>query len=100
MTYGGFSGGDKIITVEKLKKLIDNGEIRYAMIYSQNNGNKDIENYIKENGKIVPENKWNISSSKFIETMSNLYKINEKHYNFNINNSVQLYDLKTSNNNL
>ncbi|AGK96711.1 glycosyltransferase family 39 protein [Clostridium pasteurianum] len=100
MAYGGFSGGDKIITVEKLEQLVDNGEIRYAMTYPEGNGNKDIENYIKENGKIVPENKWNISSSKFIGTIDYLYKINEKHYNFNINNSVQLYDLKTINSNL
>ncbi len=58
LAFGGFSGNDNILTVNKFKELIDRGELKYALIGSDNNGNKGIIKWIKENGKAVPQKDW------------------------------------------
>lgn len=94
MAIGGFSGSDPILTVEKFKKLVDSGALRYALVNTDNNrgfggaggnnSNNNIMNWIKENGKVVPNSKWN---------NSNTSKSQEKNQRFN-NGAAELYDLK------
>ncbi len=55
LAIGGFSGNDKILTVNKFKRLVDKGEVKFALISGDNKGNKEIINWIKENGKVVPQ---------------------------------------------
>lgn len=72
MTLGGFSGSDPILTLDKFKALASKGELRYALINSSNsrgfgnfggasNSNSSIMNWIKENGKLVPDSNWKTS---------------------------------------
>ncbi|MDF2505886.1 MAG: family glycosyltransferase, 4-amino-4-deoxy-L-arabinose transferase [Clostridium sp.] len=102
MTIGGFSGSDKIITVNQFKQLVDSGAIRYAIVntvsnsggmgaygFMGNNSNNALMNWIKQNGKIIPESKW--------QNSTNLRNRTEKQGSSNFSdrsNSVQLYDLK------
>ncbi|MFT8315704.1 MAG: glycosyltransferase family 39 protein [Clostridium sp.] len=101
MTIGGFSGSDKIITVDKFKQLVDNGAIRYAIVNSGsgrnmesygfmgNNSNNDLMNWIAQNGKIVPKSEWENSNNSQYGNFNNF---------FGRSNSVELYDLKHNKN--
>ncbi|EET88499.1 glycosyl transferase family 39 [Clostridium carboxidivorans P7] len=82
MTIGGFSGSDKIITLDQFKKLVKSGEIRYVIVNgtiggigaSRNGSNSDIMSWVKENGKLVPNTQWqnNVSYKKYKKVMVNL----------------------------
>lgn len=56
MTLGGFSGTDKILTLDEFKDLVDKGVVRYAIVEGGGpGGNSEIINWIKANGKAVSE---------------------------------------------
>ncbi|WP_434510026.1 ArnT family glycosyltransferase [Desulfitobacterium sp. AusDCA] len=67
MAMGGFSGTDKILTVDKLKQMIQNKEVKYFLISSGGpgggQGSSDILTWIKENGKEIPQSEWEGSSA-------------------------------------
>lgn len=64
MAMGGFSGSDPILTVNKLEKLVKNGEVKYFLIGNDKGmQSSDITNWIKKHGKKISESKWNGSSS-------------------------------------
>lgn len=98
MTIGGFSGSDKIITLEQFKQLVANGQIRYAIVNGgtgsnganmmRNDSSSSISNWIKQNGKLVPDNEWRNTN------VLNRGTANERFNMFGGGNSVQLYDLK------
>jgi len=96
MTIGGFSGSDKIITVDQFKQLVNRGSIRYAIVsgdsgrgaFMGGSSNSDITNWIKENGKVVASSEWQDS------TISNKQIGNERFGGYGGRNFVQLYDLK------
>ncbi|SKA95174.1 Dolichyl-phosphate-mannose-protein mannosyltransferase [Caloramator quimbayensis] len=58
MTYGGFSGSDPILTVEKLKSMLEKGEIRYFAIGGMGGNQTEIINWVKQNGKQVSQSDW------------------------------------------
>lgn len=102
MTWG-FFGTDKAITLEQFKELVNKGEVRYVMVGGQGgNGNNDIMNWVKANGKVVSESEWKDSNSlnnKMNNTKDNDKTINSENQNtkeFGGGNSEQLYDLKTN----
>ncbi|QAA34514.1 glycosyltransferase family 39 protein [Clostridium manihotivorum] len=89
MTIGGYSGGDKILSLKQFKDFVASGKLRYAIV--SNNGrmrstNNDIMNWIKTNGKLVPDNQWNNSSSSNSKT-------NNRSFNGATGDQNQLYDL-------
>lgn len=52
---GGFSGGDEVVSVDDLKELVANGELRY-ILYGDERGNKqDISNWLNTSCTIVRE---------------------------------------------
>jgi 4-amino-4-deoxy-L-arabinose transferase-like glycosyltransferase len=61
MTWG-FFGNDNAITLDQFKELVNKGEVRYVMVGGQG-GNNDIMNWVKANGKVVPESEWKDSNS-------------------------------------
>ncbi|EWH20773.1 glycosyltransferase family 39 protein [Bacillus haynesii] len=64
MAMGGFSGSDPILTVEKLEKLVKNGEVKYFMIGDgRGQDNSEITNWIKENGTEISKSDYSSSSS-------------------------------------
>jgi len=97
LTIGGFSGSDKIITLEQFKQLVTEGAVRYAVVSggghmgggsAESNSNNDIMNWIKANGKLVPDSEWNDSTTS--DTQNN----NPKSGGFGGEaSSSELYDL-------
>lgn len=70
MTFGGFSGNDNIISLNNFKKEVLSGKIKYAILPTQNkrlpskhNKNSAIVNWIKKNGNVVPNYKWENSKN-------------------------------------
>ena len=67
--YGGFSGNDNSLTLEKLKEYVADGKITYFLISDQNaGGNSEIVDYVKEHATLVDEsnyrNKFSTSINK------------------------------------
>lgn len=97
MTIGGFSGSDKIISLDEFKQLVSQGAVRYALVSSggrmggrsgESNSNNDIMSWIKANGKLVPNSEWKDSTTS--DTPNN----NQRSGGFGGEaNSAELYDL-------
>ena len=51
---GGFSGSDEVVTVDGLKELVANGELRY-ILYGGDRGNQEISNWLTNSCAIVNE---------------------------------------------
>lgn len=64
MAMGGFSGSDPILTVDKLKQMVANKEVKYFLISSggQGGGSSDVQAWIIQNGKVVPQTEWQSST--------------------------------------
>ncbi len=62
MAVGGFTGNDNILTPERLKKMVSNGEIRYFQIGGRG-FNSEITNWVKNNGKEVDSSEWSGTAS-------------------------------------
>lgn len=60
--YGGFSGSDKSLTLDKLKKYISDGKITYFLVSNRSN-NSDIINYVKENATLIDPSEYESNSS-------------------------------------
>jgi 4-amino-4-deoxy-L-arabinose transferase-like glycosyltransferase len=67
MAMGGFGGGDSILTVEKLKQMVANKEVKYFLIPSGSDsrgggGNNEIMDWIRLHSTEVPKEEWQTSS--------------------------------------
>jgi 4-amino-4-deoxy-L-arabinose transferase and related glycosyltransferases of PMT family len=65
MAMGGFSGSDPILTVDKLKQMIANKEIKYVLLSSGGfggGGSSDVQTWIRQNGTVVPSSEWQSST--------------------------------------
>ncbi|MDP4183307.1 MAG: glycosyltransferase family 39 protein [Bacillota bacterium] len=71
MAVGGFSGSDNILTVDKLKEMVKDGQIRYFQISGRGMGQQSAINaWVEENGKIVNiENNSSTESGHFAGRM-------------------------------
>ncbi|MFD1887922.1 glycosyltransferase family 39 protein [Paenibacillus wenxiniae] len=68
MAMGGYNGNDPILTVDKLKTLIRNGEVKYFLLNNiGRGGSTEVTQWIKEHGKEVPSSEWQESSSSAIQ---------------------------------
>ncbi len=88
MAMGGFSGSDPILTVERLKQMVINKEVKYFLIPSGSGfggggrgGDSEVQDWIRANSTEVPLNDWQSSSTQDgpgrIENNRTLYQINE-----------------------
>ena len=84
MAMGGFSGSDPILTVDKLKQMVDNKEVKYFLSSSggPRGASSDVQAWILQNGKVVPQTEWqststgNSSGGMGMNGSSTLYEIN------------------------
>ncbi len=54
MAVGGFSGSDNILTVERLSRMVADGEIRYFQIGGRGMGRQsEISRWVQEHGEVV-----------------------------------------------
>ncbi|MGE5398134.1 MAG: glycosyltransferase family 39 protein [Chitinophagales bacterium] len=90
MAMGGFSGQDSILTVEKVKKMVADGKIKFFLISSGERnrgpgggGSSEVLNWIRENSTRIPDSEWKSSTSEtghfvgFGQSEA-LYKVNVK----------------------
>lgn len=97
MAFGGFSGNDKILTLDQFKEMVSKGEVRYVMSGGMGGrgSGSDIMNWVKENGKVVAESEWKDSNgSNSNVNNSQEQKSDSGNQRFGGGNSQQLYDLK------
>ncbi|WP_003541514.1 glycosyltransferase family 39 protein [Desulfotomaculum nigrificans] len=86
MAMGGFSGSDPILTVEKIKKLVANKEVKYFLIPSSGSGrgggsNSAVLEWIRANSTEVPKEEWQGNTTQGgpmgMRNDETLYKIND-----------------------
>lgn len=67
MAMGGFSGNDPILTVDKLKGMVEDGTVKYFYLSSGGGrgGNSEVTRWIQENGTEIPSSQYetNVASS-------------------------------------
>jgi 4-amino-4-deoxy-L-arabinose transferase-like glycosyltransferase len=64
MAMGGFSGSDPILTVDKLKAMIANKEVKYFLLGGDNRGgSSDVTTWIKANSTEVPSEQWQTTTT-------------------------------------
>lgn len=89
ITIGGYSGMDKIISLNDFKKLVYEGKLKYALIGDKNGmnygANNEIINWIKKNGKLV--------NSRYLNNSNSTYKNISTVRNYNGKGSEKLYYL-------
>jgi hypothetical protein len=66
MAMGGFMGADPALTVEKLQKLVNDGQVRYFLLPADSFGNQQsaVIHWIKANCRVVPADKWKDAKSQ------------------------------------
>lgn len=81
MAMGGFSGSDPILTVDKLKQMVANKEVKYFLSSAggPRGGSSDVQAWIIQNGKVVPQIEWQSSTGNSgggMNASQTLYEIN------------------------
>jgi 4-amino-4-deoxy-L-arabinose transferase-like glycosyltransferase len=78
MSLGGFSGTDRILTVEKLKGLMNEGKIRYFLLPSSSHDNgmarvdSELYSYVRNQSAVIPAPEWNGESGNSQYTLYDL----------------------------
>ncbi|MBD3858369.1 glycosyltransferase family 39 protein [Bacillus sp. 28A-2] len=81
MALGGFNGTDPILTVNKLKALIQQGKVKYFLLPdNQSSANSDLVNWIKSHGTVISTEEYKDQSSSTAEGMPNMSSQNETLY--------------------
>jgi 4-amino-4-deoxy-L-arabinose transferase-like glycosyltransferase len=58
MAMGGFSGGDRILTVDDLREMVADGEVRFFLVESQGNRQGDLTRWVTQQCEAVPHGLW------------------------------------------
>jgi hypothetical protein len=65
----GFVSSDPVYNVDKIKALVESGQVKYFMISGgggggPDSGNSEVTAWIKEHGKVIPTDEWKTSTSE------------------------------------
>ncbi|KLU65264.1 dolichyl-phosphate-mannose-protein mannosyltransferase [Desulfosporosinus acididurans] len=65
MAMGGFSGSDPILTVDKLKQMVADKEVKYFLLSGggPGGGSSEIQTWIQQNGTEIPQSEWQSNSN-------------------------------------
>ncbi|MCL6477816.1 MAG: glycosyltransferase family 39 protein [Peptococcaceae bacterium] len=86
MAMGGFSGGDPILTVERIEKMVADKEVKFFLIPAGSGagggrGSSEVMDWIRAHGTEVPREEWQSESSQAgpmgMRNDKTLYRINE-----------------------
>lgn len=71
----GFVSSDPVYNVDKIKALVESGQVKYFMISGgggggPDSGNSEVTAWIKEHGKVIPTDEWKTSTSENNKTNS------------------------------
>ncbi|KAF6562093.1 glycosyltransferase family 39 protein [Paenibacillus sp. EKM202P] len=63
----GFVSSDPVYTVDKIKALVESGQVKYFMISGggggPDGGNSEVTAWIKEHGKVIPTDEWKTTTT-------------------------------------
>lgn len=88
MAVGGFEGTDQTLTVDKLKEMIKNNEIRYFIVGNQR-GDNTVNQWVAENGNLINSSEYNENTSSNTSDSRSFGRMGNQM-------GGQLYDLKGS----
>jgi hypothetical protein len=57
MAFGGYYGSDPVISVEDFAKLVQRGEVRFAVV-SNARRQRDFDRWVRANGTVVDPSRW------------------------------------------
>ncbi|WP_025720153.1 glycosyltransferase family 39 protein [Paenibacillus sp. 1-18] len=65
----GFVSSDPVYTVDKIKALVESGQVKYFMINGggggrPDSGNSEVTAWIKEHGKLIPTDEWKTTTGE------------------------------------
>ncbi|MGW9530852.1 glycosyltransferase family 39 protein [Paenibacillus terrae] len=65
----GFVSSDPVYTVDKIKALVESGQVKYFMINGgggggPDSGNSEVTAWIKEHGKVIPTDEWKTTTGE------------------------------------
>lgn len=65
----GFVSSDPVYTVDKIKALVESGQVKYFMISGEggggpDSGNTEVTTWIKEHGKVIPTDEWKTTTGE------------------------------------
>ncbi|TKH45219.1 4-amino-4-deoxy-L-arabinose transferase [Paenibacillus terrae] len=65
----GFVSSDPVYTVDKIKALVESGQVKYFMISGggggrPDSGNSEVTAWIKEHGKVIPTDEWKTTTGE------------------------------------
>ncbi|MDY8024738.1 glycosyltransferase family 39 protein [Paenibacillus polymyxa] len=64
----GFVSSDPVYTVDKIKALVESGQVKYFMISGggggPDGGNSEVTAWIKEHGKVIPTDEWKTTTGE------------------------------------
>lgn len=65
----GFVSSDPVYTVDKIKVLVESGQVKYFMISGgggggPDSGNSEVTAWIKEHGKVIPTDEWKTTTGE------------------------------------
>jgi len=58
MAMGGFSGSDRILTVEELQELVADSEVRFFLVEPQGNQQDGLTRWVTNRCQAVPQQAW------------------------------------------
>lgn len=70
MAMGGFSGSDPILTVDKLKQLVEDGTVKYFYLSSGfgRGGSSEVTQWIEQNGTEIPSSEYETGGGSSSQT--------------------------------
>ncbi|ASR49406.1 4-amino-4-deoxy-L-arabinose transferase [Paenibacillus kribbensis] len=65
----GFVSSDPVYTVDKIKALVESGQVKYFMINGgggggPDSGNSEVTTWIKDHGKVIPTDEWKTTTGE------------------------------------
>jgi 4-amino-4-deoxy-L-arabinose transferase-like glycosyltransferase len=63
MAMGGFSGGDQILTVDELREMVTEGEVRYFLVSPQEGQRNGLVRWVTNRCAAVPQQAWGTTPS-------------------------------------
>ncbi|WP_458110356.1 ArnT family glycosyltransferase [Bacillus zhangzhouensis] len=80
MALGGFNGTDPILTVNKLKALVQQRKVKYFLLPDNQSANSDLVNWIKSHGTVISTEEYKGYSSSTVQGMPSESSQNETLY--------------------
>ncbi|GGA45440.1 ArnT family glycosyltransferase [Paenibacillus physcomitrellae] len=70
ISLGGFSGSDPVLSVDRLQKLIDSGQLKFIYLSGGRGGSSTLSQWIQDHGTEVPSSEWQGETAQSSENIT------------------------------